>query len=105
MKINKTVWIGLAEVEPQNGTDILGENSKGAYVNVLALANNRESFRRQIKKACCELDLKLIRLEDCELFEIRIKKGNVDKEIVKKAKEVREMLQVRFATFHTWAED
>jgi hypothetical protein len=71
----KNIWIGLAEICSLNkrGQQNLDGFTKG-FVNVIALAINRYNFRNLIKSQLQKMGLTLKRLEEAELFNLRLKK-------------------------------
>ena len=106
MKINKekyslNVWIGLAKVKITNNNNIL--NANNAYVNILGLANSKGNFKRKAKLACFEIELNLLRIEDVETLNNRVRKFKVDQEILKIANDLlKSNNRIKFSTFHTY---
>jgi len=49
----KKVWIGLAHLIPNKDNNELGE-AKGAYVNILAYAENQDHYIKLVKFAAYE---------------------------------------------------
>ena len=95
------IWIGLVHVSSLPNNDLLG-NAKGAYVNVLALANNPNDFTNKVKESIIDLGLDFIELEDAELFSERIENYEVQENIKILATEVIKSKEVRFGDFHTY---
>lgn len=73
--INKR-WIGLAEVLPQEGNQDLSQNS-GAYVPVVGDAIDERAFFELVQNELQLIEFKLVRLQDLELLETRIKKHSL----------------------------
>ena len=95
------LWIGLAKVAQSGGKGVLGD-AVGAYTNAIAIADGKTEFRRQVKAALAELDLRLIRLEDAETLKSRTSKHSLDPQLIKVAKSARKSGVVGFGTFHAF---
>lgn len=97
----RQLWIGLAKVEQLNSNGVLGD-AEGAFTNAIALAEGRASFRRQVKEALDELDLRLIRLENPERLKNRLTKHSIDPELREVAEAATNNDRVNFGTFHAY---
>ena len=64
-------WIGLVEVEAEPGQDVL-DGAKGAYVNVVALADDESGFRSLVRSTMNEYSLKVREISDIGPTEERI---------------------------------
>lgn len=95
------LWIGLVKVEQSSRKGVLGDSVR-AYSNVIAIADGRADFRRRVKAALTDLDLRLIRLEDAETLKSRSSKYSIDRELIKVAKSARNTGHVGFGTFHAF---
>ena len=73
-----------------------------AYVNVLAMARDAESFERGAVEALSELGFDCRALEDCEPIEERSAKFVVDEELLALAAEVHSTGKARIGRFYTW---
>jgi hypothetical protein len=100
---NKKIWIGLIKVKQSNRGGVLGDADL-AYTNAIGLAKNRSDFRAQIKSALNALELQLIRLENAEPLDERLKKYTVHKDIHALAKNVSKHGQIAFHIFATFDE-
>ena len=69
------IWIGLFDVKPLPGNASLGA-SKGAYVNVVPLAADRESYVRLVKETMREYEFDVIGHEDVERLADRLQNNN-----------------------------
>ncbi len=98
----KEVWIALVGVKPREGTDLLGENAKGAYVNILAWVSDAKGYRAEIEHALDDYGLSLITIEDMEPLFKRTAKFIIDEELQRLAEEVKKTKNVRFGAFHTY---
>ena len=107
MKIlnKKNIWIGLAEVciSSKKGKNNLNGFTKG-FVNVLAFARNRYDFRKKVKFELKNMDLSLKRLEDAELYRLRVKKFHVDEKLKEIASNINEDNSVQFGDFYVFKE-
>jgi hypothetical protein len=101
MNIENNIWIGLAQVSSKSVNGLLG-SSKGAYVNVLALASNSNDFTEKVIKAIKELELDFVQIEDVELFSERIESYEINDNIINLAIEVNKSKELRFGNFHTF---
>jgi len=71
-------WIALAEVTPVQRGDTL---ESSAFVNVLGLAQDRDSFVELIQHGCEQMKIQLNALEDIELWDTRTQKNNPSAEV------------------------
>lgn len=101
MNIKDNIWIGLAHVSSRPGNGLLG-GANGAYVNILAIADNPSAFLDKVKEALEDIKLDFIRIEDIELFSKRSENYKIDKGIIELAIEVSKTKELRFGTFHTY---
>ncbi|MBP1645602.1 MAG: hypothetical protein H6Q16_1177 [Bacteroidetes bacterium] len=97
----ENVWIGLLEVSTRSRKGVLG-NSLGAFVNVLALAKNRDEFIEKVKISIDELELDFVEIAEIELFSERNKNFNLGNELISLAEEVVQYDELRFGDFHTY---
>jgi hypothetical protein len=101
MNTQDNIWIGLAQVSSRPSNDLLG-GSKGAYVNVLAIAINPADFIAKVKRAIIDLDLDPVHIEDIEPLSERRKNYEISRSILMLAHEVSETRGIRFGDFHTF---
>jgi len=102
--IEKSIWIGMAQVLSLPGSEIL-QGVSGAYVNILTWATSPSEFREKAKELMDHLGLKLVGVEDEEPLTEREKRGEVDADIAQVALEVKDNPKsIRYMTFHTWTE-
>ena len=95
------VWIGLAKVKANRENTYL--NAAHGYVNVLGLSNNKHDFRRNVSFALQNNGLMLIRLQDAEPFDKRIREYNINKSLREIAKSIiKKTIIIEFGTFHTY---
>jgi hypothetical protein len=95
------VWIGVVEVVPQEGCEILAPD-EGAFVNFLTLASSDSEYRAKVSGA-----LSSYRLDPLEFDRVRplSASDSPDEEILSIAAELEEgrnPKHVRYATFHTY---
>ena len=99
--MKKQVWIGLAHVKPRRGNNLL-KDAAGAYVNILAMANNKQEYIKIIKYAIEEHNFKMIDVKNIEPYLIRKKKFKLKREIVQLANKVKKSGITHFATFFVY---
>ncbi len=103
MARQRQIWIGIAEVTPLAGCELLTRGVKGAYVSVLAWATSVEVFPIRVAKTFREKNLVLVDIEDAEPFASFIAKWESTDEILSIVEEVKlDPHSVRYATFHSW---
>jgi hypothetical protein len=105
METSDKLWIGLAEVVPAPGNNILGSDKKGACINVIAHADAESDFRERVLNALREMGLEMKDLEDVELFRKRASEYQVSQELLDLAQKVEAERNVGFGTFHTFPLD
>lgn len=101
----RQLWIGLVEVRPEN-SDILGD-AKGAFVDVVTWASDRDEYRRNADLVLGKLGLFVVEVENPEPVAERLRKGATFEE------EVEDMIvraqgipdAIIYGTFHTWERD
>lgn len=99
-KYPSNFWIGLAQVKARD-PKILG--AANAYVNVVSIAESRSKFRQKIKEALETMNIQLQKLEDAEPLSLRVKKFEVDKNLLRLADSLFENPStVKLSTFHTY---
>jgi hypothetical protein len=92
----KEKWIALAEVMP---TVECRELQQPAFVNVIGLASDEESFIEMIRTECSMIKLQLVTVEDVELWRERIADWQPDDEVLDQAASVCEQRPFMFGTF------
>jgi hypothetical protein len=102
--MNRVVWIGLASVNSPAGNRLLN-GRRGGFVNVLAIAETSEAFRRQAVSALNDLGFQVDDIEDVKPFP-GIEGGfDPDHELCLLAKQIVLDPQVKFGTFHSYPDD
>lgn len=101
----KSVWIGLVTVTPKRGNKFFEEETKGAFVNILAWADSKSTFKSEVKHALDDYHLNFVEMEDVEQLSIRLEKHNVDSRLTDLSVEVESTGKVRFGTFHYYEND
>ena len=90
-------WIGLANVTPKPGNDLLG-TGPGAFVVSIAWANSARDYFRKVVDVLNEEGFDVVQIEDIDTFEDRIKNQTVASEILELAEQVTEDDPVSLAT-------
>jgi hypothetical protein len=98
----KTVWIGLVDVSPAEGSQTLSSGALGAYVNALAFVCNRYEYERNVREALSELLLTPGEFEDVEPLEQRLGKFTISTELHELAEKVAETGEVKFGSFYNY---
>jgi len=96
------VWIGLVEVRPERGNDLLGD-ALGAYVNVLSKVRGESEYKRFVTDALSANRFRIVAISDAEPLALRREKHAVDKELKALASEVQSVGDVRCGEFFTYA--
>jgi hypothetical protein len=96
----REVWIGLAEVTPDEGNDIF-EGAPGAYSNVLALARSVEDYMTITAAALLRSGLVAVGVDDPEPLRERQSRVHLTDEIVQFGEQARTGDVVR-STFHVF---
>jgi hypothetical protein len=106
MNMNRQIWIGLAEVIPLEGCTALG-GSKGAYVNVMAWAEDAAQFRGMLERNLGQLKLALADMRDPEPWEVRsTSSAELPEELFEMAQSIaNDPAKVSFGVFHAWLND
>jgi hypothetical protein len=102
----KEIWIGLVEVRPLEGCDML-EEAKGAYVNVVMWVANADAFKHRAESISSELRLFVVDVKGPEpVAERRRREGDFEEEIEDMILRAQEHpTDVVFGTFHLWEKD
>lgn len=82
MNINQQLWIGLVSVHPNSENSILGSYS-GGFTNIVAFAQNKAEFKKEVSKFCLENNLDVFEIEDIERVSKRMKKYKLGPSVLK----------------------
>lgn len=99
--VRSCLWKTLVGTVQRPGVSFLGD-AKGAYVNVVASAEDLLELEQKVKLALDELGLDLIEMDDAEVLPLTLSKARVSKEILTMAKTVRKLDSVAFGTFYVF---
>ena len=103
--MHRQIWVGLAEVTPLEGCTTLG-GSKGAFVHVMAWANDEANFRVVLQRNMPQLKLALADVRDPEPWEVRSGAPDLPKELYEMAYSIADdTAKVAFGVFHAWLND
>lgn len=80
----QNIWIGLAQVEPRSGNELL-DGGVGAFVPVVALADDENEFASLATTLLEMYDFNVIIVEDIVLLETRRRHYEVDSKVVELA--------------------
>ncbi len=99
--MTRQVWIGMAQVEPRKGNNVL-EGAVGAFVNALAIADDETEWQARTRDALREIGFDLKAFEDAEPFWAREHSANPSEELRRYAEEARLSGEVRFGCFQAF---
>ncbi|MCA9407942.1 MAG: hypothetical protein H6755_06360 [Candidatus Omnitrophica bacterium] len=99
--MSKNVWIGLVNLVPKEGNNDL-EGALGAYVNILAFAEDEESYKKLVEFAAYEHEYDVEEIKDVELFEKRVSNFEVEDDIKILAEKVKETEKTHFGEFYVY---
>ncbi len=103
--MHKQIWYGMAEVKPLSGIDRL-RGGKGAFVEVMAWADDAEHFRVVVERSSKQGGVELVNLIDAEPWASRSTRGDLTTDLLDMEEAVAENIaKVAFGTFHTWFKD
>jgi hypothetical protein len=102
-RTSSDIWIGMVEVRPTPGCELLGE-ARGAFVNVLAWAVDLDEYCAQSNELIAYFGLETVGIEkNAEPLANRGAEETLDKDIARIAAEVRRNPRaIMYSTFHTW---
>lgn len=104
--MNKQIWVGLAEVKPQPGFEMLKEG-KGAYVYTMAWAEDAVTFQCVLARCFDQLKMELVDVRQAEPWAVRSLRGdeNISEFLDLQGQISEDMSKVAFGTFHAWLKD
>ena len=97
-------WIGLVEVEAEPGHDVL-DGAKGAYVNVVALADDESGFRNLVRSTMNEYNLKVRGISDLGPTEVRISRGDLVPELHALVERLSSQSPIQFDEFQAYGDE
>jgi len=95
------IWIALANISIDRDKSSIPD-AEYAYVTVVGRAKGRLDFRKKVAKELSQLGFTLLRLEEADKFDNRVKEFGVTDAIVALTKELKGSDEVKFSTFHTY---
>ena len=101
------IWIARVHVKTRHTFEHLLNGNFGAYVNIIAKADNRSKLKFLAKKIFFEEGFVVIEFidEDMELLYDRLKKFDVDQDILDLVENINETYPVQFGVFHTYPKE
>jgi hypothetical protein len=102
----KQLWIGLVEVRPLEGCDIL-DDAKGAFVNIVTWAADADEYRRNAELVLGEQRLFVVDVARPEPVEVRRRREGDFEEAIEDIIDRAEgnPNAIIFGTFHLWEKD
>jgi hypothetical protein len=92
------VWVGLVEVRPLPGNDLL-EGDPGAFANTLTVAGDAEDFCTRAANFFRGEGFEILAFENVERLEERARDGRLPDEIVRLGEEAGATSEVQFDTY------
>jgi hypothetical protein len=104
--MNKQIWVGLVEVKPQPGCEMLKEG-KGAFVHTMAWAEDAVHFQRVLARCFDRLKMDVNGVRQPEPWVVRSQREDEDSpELLDLAEQIsKDESKVAFGTFHAWLKD
>jgi len=104
--MNKQIWVGLVEVKPQPGCEMLKEG-KGAFVHTMAWAEDAVHFKRVLARCFGQLKMDVNGVRQPEPWVVRSQREDEDSpELLDLAQQIsKDEAKVAFGTFHAWLKD
>jgi len=93
------IWIGVVELTGTPTNAIL-EKCEGAISVFLTVANTRRDFLREAEKEASVLELKVVEILWAEPLQQRLKRYEVDDDILDKAARLK--CKGEYCEFHVW---
>jgi hypothetical protein len=94
-------WIGLANVRPLPGNDLLGQ-ANGAAVALVAEACSTSDFLRCVERQLLGLQFELVSLEDVELLEERVARHQLPASLLAAVAAISEDEPIALGSFHAY---
>lgn len=104
--MNKQIWVGLAEVKPQPGCEMLKEG-KGAFVHTMAWAEDAVHFERVLSRCFGQMKMDVTGLRQPEPWMVRSHRENGGStELLELAQQIsKDETKIALGTFHAWLKD
>ncbi|WP_010586466.1 hypothetical protein [Schlesneria paludicola] len=101
MKSTRTKWVGLVQVEQDDGIEILGIG-RAAFVTTIAWCASELMFRSVVETALAATGLRLVDVEEVETCETRLRENSVPDAFIAAMSEVGAENPVVFLDFRTY---
>jgi|SRR5579859_554870 len=102
----EAIWIGLIEVRPLEGCEIL-DHAKGAFINVVMWATSSEDYRSKSESTVAEMKLFVVHIERPEpVIARRKREGDLGEELedmISRSEDHPD--EIVFGTFHLYNKD
>jgi hypothetical protein len=103
---SKELWIGMVEVRPKQGCEVL-EGAKGAFVTVVTWAASATQYKRKAALVLGELNLLVVGVENAEPVDVRRERqGGFDEtieDVISRAESNPNA--IIYSTFHLFDKD
>jgi len=102
------LWTGLACLIADPACEDFrrfGDKGKGAWVNIVAWADDAQHFRKIAGQRARELDCLLLEVDETKLLEIRLEEPDYPEELLDmRTTAFRQPDDTIFGTFHVWVQ-
>ena|SRR5436309_3098777 len=100
------IWIGLVEVRPLGGCELL-DNARGAFINIVAWAASSDEYTSKVESSSAELSLFVVEITMLEPVGSRRERvGDLSEEIEGViSRSLDHPDEIVFGTFHTYKRD
>lgn len=95
------IWIGLWQVKDKPGGNIL-DGCSGAFVHIIALADDEDEFRKIARSYILESDLLEISHEGISTMDDTLEYGHIDEELLIQAYQLDEVDSIMLGTFNAY---
>ena len=98
------IWIGLVEVRPLEGCEIL-DDAKGAFINIVMWATSSEDYRCKSEATVAEMKLFVVERPE-PVIARRKREGNFDEKLedmISRSEDHPD--EIVFGTFHLYSKD
>jgi hypothetical protein len=104
--MHKQIWVGLVEVKPQPGCEMLKEG-KGAFVHTMAWAEDAVHFKQVLTRCLGQMKMDVMGVRQPEPWSVRSGREDEDSaELLDLAQQIgKDEAKVAFGTFHAWLKD
>jgi hypothetical protein len=100
--IHRARWIGLADVCPHRGNELLGK-ARGAFVAVVGEAVDPDAFFKLVERQMAGLCFDVRSLEDVELLDFRLARNTLPAEMIAAIADLSDRSPIAYGSFHAYS--